>query len=69
MQSSYITYFEGYNKEGQVTYNGNGSIGVEHNGAVDANQLLWSHVDAMLKDAQVKNASVVRIVIKSITKL
>ncbi len=30
MKSSYISYFEGYDAEGCIVYNGNGSVTVEH---------------------------------------
>lgn len=69
MKSSYITYFEGYNKDGNVIFNGNGAACVEHGGFIDPNELLNSHITANLELAKKHNPLVVRIVIKSLTKL
>jgi len=69
MKSSYLSYYEGYNKEGHTVFNGNGCVTVEHEGCIDPGLFLQSHVNAMLEQAKGVNPSVCRIVIKSLTKL
>lgn len=64
---NYYTYFEGLNKDGVVVYNGNSSFYTE---PYPANgETIEEFSKYLLLTAQEANPEVLRIVIKSITKL
>ncbi|MGR7280842.1 hypothetical protein ACU61T_20520 [Klebsiella aerogenes] len=71
MKSAYISYFEGYDVVGNLVYNGNGAVTVEHgNGeCLDPSELQDQHCDYLLKKAKEVNSHVTRIVIKNLMKL
>lgn len=64
---NYYTYFEGLNKEGVVVYSGNSSFYTEPSCA--DGEIIEEHSKYLLLAAQEANHNVLRIVIKSITKL
>ncbi|HEC0400352.1 TPA: hypothetical protein R1R37_001108 [Klebsiella aerogenes] len=51
MKSSYISYFEGYDAEGHLIYNGNGAATVEHGDGecIDPSELKDQHCAFLLK--------------------
>jgi hypothetical protein len=53
MKSSYISYFEGYDAEGRIVYNGNGSVTVEHGAGqcVNPDELKDQHCAYILEKA------------------
>lgn len=71
MKASYISYFEGYDANGRVVFNGNGSCVVEYDEAegIDSGDLLGSHCNHLLGVAQEKNSCVVRVVINNMMRL
>lgn len=71
MKSAYISYFEGYDAEGRLIYNGNGTATVEHGDGecIDPSELKDQHCDFLLKKARETNNLVSRIVIKNLMKL
>ena len=71
MKSSYISYFEGYDAEGCIVYNGNGSVTVEHGAGqcVNPDELKDQHCAYILEKAKQNNSLVTRIVIKNLMKL
>lgn len=69
MKASYISYYEGYDSNGHVVFNGNGSVTIEYSDCVDPDGLVKSHSEALLAWAKERNNAVVRVVIKGLTKL
>lgn len=71
MKASYISYFEGYDVTGYVIFAGNGSCMVEYdeNEGIDPGGLLDNHCAHLLKVAQEKNTSVVRVCLKAMMRL
>ncbi|EHP1875593.1 TPA: hypothetical protein ACP7U9_003235 [Escherichia coli] len=67
MKSSYISYFEGYDAEGRIVCNGNGSVTVEH--GADPDELKDQYCAYILEKAKQNNSLVTRIVIKNLMKL
>lgn len=64
---NYYTYFEGFNKDGVAVYSGNSSFYTEPSCA--DGEIIEEHSRYLLLVAQQANPKVLRIVIKSITKL
>ncbi len=64
---NYYTYFEGLNKDGVAVYSGNSSFYTEPSCA--DGEIIEEHSRYLLLVAQETNPKVLRIVIKSITKL
>lgn len=69
MMQGYITYYEGYDKNGVAIYNGNHAVNVEYEDFVDANDVHDGCLEYLLTNAQLKNPNVIRVVIKGIFKL
>lgn len=71
MKSSYVSYVEGYDTTGQLIYNGNGAITVEHNPGecIDPTDITDKHCAYFLEKAQESNSLITRIVIKNLMKL
>ncbi len=71
MKASYISYFEGYDALGRMIFNGNGSCSIEYNEeeGIDPEVLKVAHCECLLKAAQAKNPSIVRVTINNMMKL
>lgn len=71
MKASYISYFEGYDAIGRMIFNGNGSCSIEYDEeeGIDHEGLRVAHCEFLLKSAQAKNPSVVRVTINNMMKL
>lgn len=71
MKTGYISHFEGYNSTGQLIFNGNGTITIEHepDAFLDPEEMRKGHLEHLLKVSQVKNSQVTRIVIVGLFKL
>ncbi|MGX5100131.1 hypothetical protein [Enterobacter cloacae] len=71
MKTGYISYFEGYNSTGQLIFNGNGTITIEHepDAFLDPEEVRAGHLEHLLKVSQEKNSQVVRITIVGLFKL
>lgn len=69
MKQGYITYYEGYNKDGVVIFNGNHTATTEYEDYVNPEKLLDSMVEYIQEAAKSKNPLVVRCVIKGLFKL
>lgn len=71
MKQSYISYYEGYSKNGEVVFNGNHAVEAESKSgtSVNGDELLTACLEYILKYAQDKNPSVTRVVIKGLFKL
>ncbi|WP_393948400.1 hypothetical protein [Kluyvera intermedia] len=71
MKTGYISYFEGYDVDGRMIFNGNGSCSVDYDAVegIDPHELHISHCEHLLKVAQAKNANVVRVAINNMMKL
>lgn len=71
MKASYISCFEGYDVTGRVILAGNGSCTIEYdeNEGIDPGELLGDHCAHLLKVAQDKNTSVVRVCLKNMMRL
>ncbi|CDH31420.1 hypothetical protein [Xenorhabdus bovienii] len=67
MNYTYYTYYEGYDCNGNVIFNGNSGFVTKSDPANQNN--VNAHVDWLLKDTKDKDNEVVRVVIKHITRL
>lgn len=74
MKQSYISYYEGYDKDGLCVFNGNHAVEAESESdygqePVDGDELLTGCLDYILKYAQDKNPKVTRVVIKGLFRV
>lgn len=71
MKASYISYFEGYDATGGLILGGNGSYMLEYDEVegVEPAGLLEDHVNHVLGVAREKDANVVSVIIKNISRL
>lgn len=71
MKSYFISYFEGYDANGRLVFNGNGSSSIEYDDAVGINptELLDGCCEHLLKVAQDRNPDVVRVAILNLMKV
>lgn len=72
MKQSYISYYEGYDKDGLCIFNGNHAVKAETEDGqepVNGDELLTGCLDYILQYAQDKNPKVTRVVIKGLFRL